>query len=114
MPRLLNVACLQTRPQPNMPSALEEAYPLAEAAIANGAQMLFLPEYCGGLKTDGPAVRPPFATEENHDFLKGMQDLARENNVWINLGSIAVDGPDGKVINRGIMLDDTGRIRGRY
>ena len=114
MPRLLNVACLQTRPQADMATALDEACPLAEAAIANGAQMLFLPEYCGGLNTDGPAVRPPFAPEETHGFLKGMQDLARENNVWINLGSIAVDGPDGKVINRGIMLDDTGRIRGRY
>ena len=114
MPRLLNVACLQTRPQPDMATALHEALPLAEEAISNGAQVLFLPEYCGGLQTEGPAVRPPFAPEDRHEFLKAMQAFARDKKVWINLGSIAVDGPDGKVINRGLMLDDTGQIRGRY
>lgn len=114
MPRLLNVACLQTRPQPDMAAALDEARPLAQEAIANGAQMLFLPEYCGGLTTEGPAVRPPFAPEERHDFLLGMQALARDSKVWVNLGSIAVPGPGEKVINRGIMLDDSGQIRGRY
>ena len=44
---------------PDMASALDEALPMAEDAVAGGAQMLFLPEYCGGLVTDGPAVRPP-------------------------------------------------------
>ena len=37
-----------------------------------------------------------------------------DRKVWINLGSIAVDGPDGRIINRGFMLDDAGEIRGRY
>ncbi len=114
MARHFDIACLQTRPRPDMASALEEALPLADQAAAGGAQMLFLPEYCGGLTTDGPAVRPPAAPEDSHVFLEGMRSFARERKVWINLGSIAVDGPDGKVINRGIMLDDKGQIRGRY
>ncbi|MEM6587473.1 MAG: carbon-nitrogen hydrolase family protein [Pseudomonadota bacterium] len=114
MPRPLNVACLQTRPQPTMETALAETLPLAESAVSNGAQMLFLPEYCGGLVTDGPAVRPPFADEQDHAFLLAMQGFARDNRVWINLGSIAVTGPGEKVINRGLMLDDQGQIRGRY
>ena len=114
MSRPLDIACLQTRPMPEFQSALDEALPLAEAAVKAGADMLFLPEYCGGLKTEGAAVTPPSAPEGAHPFLQKMQEFARARRVWINLGSIAVDGPDGRIINRGIMLDDTGAIRGRY
>ncbi len=114
MPRLLDIACLQTRPMPDFLSALEESLPLAEAAVKAGADILFLPEYCGGLKTDGSAVVPPSASEAAHPFLQEMQDFAARRQVWINLGSIAIDGPDGRIINRGFMLDDAGAIRGRY
>ena len=99
---------------PDFQSALDEAMPLAEAAVQAGADILFLPEYCGGLKTEGAAVAAPSAPEADHPFLHAMQAFARDSRVWINLGSVAVDGPDGRIINRGIMLDDTGAIRGRY
>ena len=114
MPRPLDIACLQTRPMPDFASALDEAMPLANAAATAGADILFLPEYCGGLKTRGRAVVPPSAPEGAHPFLQAMQEFAARRQIWINLGSIAVDGPDDKIINRGIMLDDQGAIRGRY
>ncbi|WP_299847290.1 carbon-nitrogen hydrolase family protein [uncultured Roseovarius sp.] len=114
MPRPLDIACLQTRPMPDFASALDEAMPLASSAVTAGADILFLPEYCGGLATDGPRVTPPAAPEGAHPFLDAMQEFAAKRQVWINLGSIAIDGPDGRIINRGYMLDDTGNIRGTY
>lgn len=114
MARPLDIACLQTRPRPDFAAALDEALPLAGAAVDGGARMLFLPEYCGGLSTEGPAVAPPSAPEAAHPFLREMQGFARARGVWVNLGSIAVDAPDGRILNRGIMLDDQGEIRGRY
>ena len=114
MARPLDIACLQTRPQPDVDAALDEALPMANAAVDAGAQMLFLPEYCGGLMTEGAAVAPPSAPEATHPFLAAMRDFARARGVWVNLGSIAVDAPDGRILNRGIMLDDSGAICGRY
>ncbi len=114
MSRPLDIACLQLRPMPDVDAALFEALPLAEEAVAGGAQMLFLPEYCGGLRTEGAAVAPPSASEADHPFLKRMQAFAAQHDVWINLGSIAVDGPDGRIINRGFMLTPEGGIAGRY
>ena len=32
----------------------------------------------------------------------------------MNIGSLAIDAPGGKVLNRGYMIDDRGQIRGRY
>lgn len=114
MARLLDIACLQTRPRPDFATALDEALPLAEAAVKAGADILFLPEYCGGLKSEGAAVAPPSAPQASHPFLLEMREFALKRRVWINLGSIAVDAPDGRILNRGLMIDDTGAVRGQY
>lgn len=114
MARPLDIACLQTRPRPDMRAALNEALPLAETAVRAGADILFLPEYCGGMATDGSAMIPPAAPEAQHVFLQEMRDFAARRRVWINLGSIAVTGEDGRIMNRGLMLDDSGAVRGRY
>jgi predicted amidohydrolase len=99
---------------PDMDAALSEVLPLAREAVAGGAQMVFLPEYCGGLCSDGPAVAPPSAPEADHPFLAAMQAFAAKNGVWINLGSVAVASPNGRIINRGFMLSPEGQITGRY
>lgn len=114
MSRSLHIACLQTQPMATMAAAIDEALPMAEAAAKAGAQMLFLPEYCGGLATENARLCPPSAPEHAHPVLAAFRDVASKHGVWINVGSIAVDGVPGKVFNRGYMIDDTGEIHGRY
>lgn len=114
MPGPLDIACLQTRPMATFEAAIAEATPLAEAAVQAGADMVFLPEYCGGLASDGGRLVPPAAPEQGHPVLAAFQELAAKLQVWINVGSIAVTGPAGRILNRGYMLDDRGGIRGRY
>jgi predicted amidohydrolase len=114
MSRPFNIACLQTRPKPDFGTALNEALSLAEAARGAGAQMLALPEYCGGLRTDGALFAPPHARESDHPFLNGIRDYARDKSLWIMIGSIAITGRDGKFYNRGFMIGPDGEIRSRY
>lgn len=99
---------------PDMESAIDEAMPMAEAAVGAGAEMIFLPEYAGGLVSDGRRLVPPSAPENSHKFLNAFRDFAARRRVWVQVGSVAVDGPAGKLINRGFMLDDQGEISGRY
>jgi len=112
--RQINIACLQTRPRPDFQSALDEAIALAEEAIEAGADILTLPEYCGGLKTEGSAFAPPFATEENHPVLKGLRDFAKNRKKYLLIGSIAIKGPAEKILNRSFIIDDCGNIISRY
>ena len=114
MTHSLHIACLQTRPMATMPKAIDEALPMAEAAAQAGAKVIFLPEYCGGLASDGARLCPPSAPDNAHPFLAALQEFARRRGVWVNIGSIAVDGPDGKLLNRGYMISDTGDVAGRY
>ena len=112
--RKFNIACLQTSPKPDFQSALEEAIVLAEESIEAGADFIALPEYCGGLKTEGSAFAPPFATEENHPVLKGLRDFAKKRKKYLLIGSIGVTGPAGKILNRSYIVDEFGEILSRY
>lgn len=99
---------------PDFASAVDEAVPMANAAANAGADILFLPEYCGGLVSEGRALRPPSASEDSHDVLAALQEIAARRNVWVSVGSIAIDGPDGQYLNRGYMISPQGVIVGRY
>ncbi|KMW57791.1 Carbon-nitrogen hydrolase [Candidatus Rhodobacter oscarellae] len=114
MARHLDIACLQTRPMASFEEAIDEALPLAEAAVQAGAEILFLPEYCGGLASDGPALAPPVAPDGAHPMVEAFRAFARERGVWVMLGSVAVEGQGGKIINRGFMIDEKGQVVGRY
>ena len=114
MADLLHIACLQTRPMATMGAAIDEAVPMVDAAAQAGARMVFLPEYCGGLVSDGARLCPPSAPEDRHEVIDALRDQAAKRRVWINVGSVAVTAPDGKIVNRGIMIDDQGGIFGRY
>lgn len=97
-----------------MAEAIDEAMPMAEAAAQAGARLIFLPEYCGGLQTDGGRVCPPSEPDELHPVLAAFRAFAARRRVWVLIGSVAVDGPDGRIINRGFLIDDAGRVFGRY
>ena len=107
-------ACIQTRPQPDFQSAIDELRPLIKRACERDADLVALPEYCGGLVSDGPYIRPPSAREEKHPVLDWLRKEARDKNIWLLVGSVAIDGPDGRIINRSCMLSQTGAIRARY
>jgi len=114
MTRSLHVACLQTRPRPTFELALEDASSLVRAAASAGARWLLLPEYCGGLRTAGTRLAPPIADENQHPVLTGLCALARECSVWLSVGSIAVPASDGRIVNRGFLVNDGGEIVARY
>ena len=114
MSRELDIACLQTRPMPTFDAAVREAMPLAESAADAGARIIFLPEYCGGLASDGPALVPPAAPDPGHPVVEAFREFAARRGVWLMLGSVAVEGEGSRIINRGIMLNDSGGIVGRY
>lgn len=114
MPRPVDIACLQTKPMPDFRSALAHALELADHAVGSGAQILMLPEYCGGLVTRGAALAPPSAGEHDHPVITGLQAFAADKSVWIVIGSVAISASGGKLRNRSLVIDDTGRIISRY
>jgi predicted amidohydrolase len=91
--------------------ALVEA--VVEAA-AGGAAMLFTPEMSGLLDRDSAraakALRPP----EEDEVLAACRDAAAKHGIWLHIGSLAVWAGDGRVANRGFVIDSGGQIRATY
>ena len=112
--REVRIGCVQTPALPTFDEAIEAACRLAGDAVAAGAELVCLPEYCGGLKSENGVLKPPAAPEASHPVLEALRGFSRDAGVWTLIGSVAVDGPEGRLINRGFLVDDKGEIRARY
>ena len=91
--------------------ALETA--IGEAA-AGGAEMLFTPEMSGLLDRDSARASKNLRPENEDEVLAGCREAARRHRIWLHVGSLAILAGDGKVANRGFVIDREGQIRARY
>ena len=86
---------------------------ISEAA-RGGAAMLFTPEMSGLLDRDSARASQNLHAEAEDPVLAACCEAAREHALWLHLGSLAVLVEDGKVANRGYVIDRTGQVRARY
>jgi len=86
---------------------------IAEAA-ARGAAMLFTPEMSGLIDRDRVRAAAHLVAEDADPVLARVRAAAAAHGLWVHLGSLAVRGADGRLANRGYVIDDRGDIRARY
>ena len=103
-------SCTGTDPGANA-QALTEA---VEQASAGGAEMLFTPEMSGLLDRDAKRAADNLRREEDDQVLATCREAASRHGLWLHLGSLAVRTDDGKLANRGFVIDPTGAVRARY
>ena len=85
-----------------------------EAAAAGGAAMLFTPEMSGLLDRDRQRGAAQLRSEAEDEVLAAVRDAAARAGIWVHLGSLALKREDGKLANRGFVIDDGGAIRATY
>lgn len=87
-----------------------------DAAAEGGAAMLFTPEMSGLLDRDRDRAGAHLRSEADDPVLKAVCDAAARRGIWVHLGSLALagEGGDGRLVNRGFLIDDKGAIRARY
>jgi predicted amidohydrolase len=95
----------------------QNARKLVEAiakAADGGAEMLFTPEMSGLLDRDTQRARKNLRNEDEDLVIAACREAAREHGIWLHLGSVAVLLDDGKVANRGFLVDREGQVRAHY
>lgn len=83
-------------------------------AAGGGAAMLFTPEMSGMLDRDRERALGKAAPEADDAVLAAVREAAAKDGIWVHLGSLALRGEHGKLVNRGFVIDDAGEIRARY
>jgi len=95
-------------------SAVTIADAIGDAA-AGGADMLFTPEMSGVLDRDRMRANKTIVTEDEDAVLAAARNAAAKAGLWVHIGSLALrGGADGRFVNRGFVIDDSGAIRARY
>jgi predicted amidohydrolase len=95
----------------------ENAQLLADAiadARAGGAAMLFTPEMSGLLDRDRARAAANMVEEADNAVLATVRATADLNDIWVVVGSLAVQSAGGKWANRCFVIDDEGRVVARY
>lgn len=85
-------------------------------AAAGGAVMLFTPEMSGLLDQDRGRASRRLRSEKDDPVLAAVRNAAAEAGIWVHVGSLALAGEreDGRLVNRGFVIDEQGEIRARY
>ena len=83
-------------------------------AAEQGATMLFTPEMSGLLDRDRKRAAAAVTTEARSPVLAAVREAAQARNIWVSLGSLALDTGEGRWANRGFAIDGEGAIRARY
>ena len=111
----MKIALFQAQTGIDPAANAEELVRRVTEAAAGGAKMLFTPEMSGLLDRDKARATPHIHEEGDDPLLSAVRAAAAEAGIWVHLGSLALAGaPDGKLFNRGFVIDDTGHIRARY
>ena len=83
-------------------------------AAKGGAAMLFTPEVSGLVDRERVRAAPNLYSEGDDPVLAAVRAAATEHKLWVHLGSLLIRRNDGKLANRGFVIDAQGDIRARY
>ena len=114
MSAAFKVACVQNCAVAEVERNIDIAARLTRAAIDRGAAIVSLPEYFSGVALKDGLLHPVAFEEMRHPVLQAFADLARGRRTWLLLGSLGVLAGDGRIFNRGYLLDPQGAVAARY
>src|SRR5215213_10568307 len=107
---MVRVALFQSRTGIDPAANAQSLVDAIEQASAGGAEILFTPEMSGLLDRDAQRAAENLRSEEMDGVLAACRDAASRHSMWLHLGSLAVRTEDGKLANRGFLVDPTGAI----
>jgi len=83
-------------------------------ARAGGAQMLFTPEMSGLVDRDRERAAAHIVPQGSDPVLAAVRTAASMEHMWVALGSLAIQRPDGRWANRSFLIAPDGDIEATY
>lgn len=114
MARSLRVALVQMRSGVDAAANRAAATPFVREAAAAGARLVCTPENTTRMDRDRARLRRSVGPEAGDPELKAWAALARENGVFLLLGSTPIAADEAHVFNRSLLIDPNGRTVARY
>jgi predicted amidohydrolase len=113
-PKAFKAACVQLRSSDDVAANISETVRLVREAAARGARFIATPENTTLMAPDGGAKLAHSFNEAHDPALPVFAALAKELNVWLLIGSLAIKVSDTKTANRSFLFGPDGTITARY
>ena len=113
-PRSCTLGCVQLSPGGDRAINVDNAINGIRTAARRGAMLVTLPEYATFLHASGREMRSNALPEQDDPALARFRDIAREEGVWILVGSLALAAEGDRMSNRSLLLSAAGAIVARY
>jgi predicted amidohydrolase len=112
----MKIALLQAQTGIDPESNARDLVRAVEEAASGGAAILFTPEMSGLLDRDRERAQRHLNDEATDPVLAAVREAAARAGIWVHIGSLALAGErdDGRLVNRGFLIDGSGAIRARY
>jgi len=109
-----NAAMVQMRTGLLPGPSLEQATKLIREAAAAGADYVLTPEVSNMMQLNREALFEHLADEADDASLKAYRDLARELNIHLHIGSLALRATPDRAVNRSFLIDPSGAVLASY
>ena len=113
-PAIFKAACVQLRSSDDVSENISVTLGLVREAARQGARFIATPENTTLMAPDGGAKLARSFDEAHDPALPRFSALAKEMNVWLLIGSLAIKVSDTKTANRSFLLAPDGGIFARY
>jgi predicted amidohydrolase len=111
---VFRAACVQLRSSDSVADNIRDAVQLVRDAVAQGARFIATPENTTLMALDGGAKLANSYDEAHDPALPVFTALAKELNVWLLIGSLAIKVSDTHTANRSFLITPDGTITARY
>jgi predicted amidohydrolase len=91
-----------------------DASELVREAVRQGAQYVLTPEITTLMETERARLFAAIRPEEGNPALSHFRALAREQAIWLHIGSMAVLLGSGKIANRSFLISPEGLVEARF
>ena len=109
----LRVACVQMRSGLDRAANTKDAIALIKEAAGQGAKFIATPEMTNVVDRKGSRLLANLPEEAGLEEISAFSDAAKENSVWLLIGSLAVKSGE-RAANRSFLFAPDGSIVARY
>ena len=107
-------ALVQMRSGRDMVRNIADASAMVRGAKAAGADFVLTPEITNILEPDKTRLAALLKPEAQDMSVAAFSSLARDLNLWLMAGSLALRGESGKLVNRSLLFAPDGAVAARY
>src|SRR5215472_14326121 len=94
--------------------SLEQGIKLIRQAAAQGADYVLTPEVSNMMQSNRKALFEHLASEQDDTSLKAYRELAKELEIYLHIGSLALRFSPEKAVNRSFLIAPDGTVLASY